>query len=211
MLRAEARPREALAAAAAGLGARKVLGPYDEVTLAFIEAAEAAFDLDDLGRVTALLGEWKEVRPLERPSSLEAQQIRFAARLAARRGDVAAVEPAFSQATSIFRELSMPFYAAVTMLEHAEWLAAQGSLPPADSLLAEAERIFQKLEAQPWLDRTALRPRWQQRGTTTPSQSCRSPDAQVSRASRSSTVSRRRISRAFPSETSTAAGLGTLL
>ena len=47
----------------------------------------------------------------------------------------------------------MPFYLAVTQLEHAEWLAAQGASDEAEPLLAEAREIFERLEAAPWLER----------------------------------------------------------
>ena len=47
----------------------------------------------------------------------------------------------------------MPFYLAVTELEHAEWLAGQGRDEEAEPLLVEAHEIFERLEATPWLER----------------------------------------------------------
>ena len=153
VLRTEGKPRDALARALAAVAARSSLGPHDEVTLAFVEAVEAAFDLDDLGHVSTLLDGWADVRPLERPSSLEAHLCRFRARLAARRGDGGALDSESSEATATFRQLSMPFYVAVTLLEHGEALLARGAPRDAPPLLDEARVIFEGLDARPWLER----------------------------------------------------------
>ena len=77
------------------------------------------------------------------------------ARLGASRGEVAASEQGFRTAAARFRELGMPFCLAVTLLEHGEWLAAKGQGDEAEPLLAEAREIFERLEARPWLERTA--------------------------------------------------------
>ena len=45
---------------------------------------------------------------------------------------------------------------AVTLLEHGEWLAAQGRAAEAAPLLTEAGAIFDRLGARPWLDRLRL-------------------------------------------------------
>jgi hypothetical protein len=47
------------------------------------------------------------------------------------------------------------FYLAVTELEHAEWLTAQGRGDEAQPLLAEARQTFEQLQATPWLERAA--------------------------------------------------------
>jgi len=49
----------------------------------------------------------------------------------------------------------MPFWLAVTLLEHAEWLIEQGRTEEAVSLLAEARELFEGLMAQPWPERVA--------------------------------------------------------
>ena len=41
-------------------------------------------------------------------------------------------------ATGMFRELGMPFYLAVTLLEHGEWLESQGRPEEAVPRLTEA-------------------------------------------------------------------------
>jgi predicted ATPase/DNA-binding SARP family transcriptional activator len=154
--RAEGRAKEALFAAEEILARRGVLGGrHGWVKLGFVEAVEAAFALDDLERVEELLDEWDLHSSELRTPFVEAHEQRFAARLAARRGDAEAVEPSFCRTTDIFRELSRPFYVAVTLLEHGEWLAAQGGGNDAKPLLDEAEEIFERLRAMPWLDRVS--------------------------------------------------------
>ena len=49
----------------------------------------------------------------------------------------------------------MPFYVAITLLEHGEWLAGQARAAGAEPLLVEARSTFEQLEAKPWLQRTA--------------------------------------------------------
>ena len=53
----------------------------------------------------------------------------------------------------MFRELAMPFPMAVALLEHGEWLAANGREDEAGPLLDEARAIFERLRAAPWLER----------------------------------------------------------
>jgi hypothetical protein len=47
------------------------------------------------------------------------------------------------------------FWAAVTDLERAEWLIERGRPSEADSLLDAAGKVFERLEATPWLNRVA--------------------------------------------------------
>ena len=42
---------------------------------------------------------------------------------------------------------------AVTLLEHAEWLTAQGHGDAAEEGLDEAAEVFARLAATPWLER----------------------------------------------------------
>ncbi|HEY8724958.1 MAG TPA: hypothetical protein VIL92_14025, partial [Gaiellaceae bacterium] len=51
-------------------------------------------------------------------------------------------EAGYRAAAARFRELEIPFWLAVTLLEHGE-----------EPGLAEAREIFERLEATPWLDR----------------------------------------------------------
>ena len=86
------------------------------------------------------------VPPGTRPPYLDAHARRFRARLA---DDGAGYEAAAGR----FRELGIPFWLAVTLLEHGEWLAGQGQASEAEPLLAEASEIFERLAATPWLER----------------------------------------------------------
>jgi class 3 adenylate cyclase/tetratricopeptide (TPR) repeat protein len=154
VLRAEGRPAEALAAAERGLAQRDKLNrrhPFLKHTL--VEAVEAAFDLDDLDRVTELLGEWERMRPTDRTPFLEGHYARFVSRLAAHRGQDEVVEPGFERAQAIFRELGMPFYLGIVLVEQGESLAAHDRAADAGPLLAEAREIFERLGARPWLER----------------------------------------------------------
>jgi hypothetical protein len=52
-------------------------------------------------------------------------------------------------AEAAFRDLDVPFWLAVTLLEH-------GELTGDETRLAEAREIFGRLEAAPWLARLAV-------------------------------------------------------
>jgi hypothetical protein len=79
--------------------------------------------------------------------------MRLGARLSIARGEQAGVEDGFKGAAGLFREMAFPFWMAVTMLEHAEWLQGQGRGDQTTPSLIEAEGIFERLEARPWLER----------------------------------------------------------
>jgi hypothetical protein len=87
------------------------------------------------------------------PPFLRAHSARFEARLAARRGEHERVEPSFVAAADAFRELELPFWLAVTLLEHAEWLSERGRAGEIGELLDEAKAIFERLKVRPWLER----------------------------------------------------------
>ncbi len=70
--------------------------------------------------------------------------------------------PGFATAASRFRELEMPFWLALTELEHAEWLIGEGRADEAEPLLAEAREIFERLKATPWLERVTATAHTQQ-------------------------------------------------
>jgi hypothetical protein len=61
----------------------------------------------------------------------------------------------FQGAAGRFREIGLPFWLAVTLLEHGELLIEQGSPGEAEPVFAEAGEIFERLEARPWLERAA--------------------------------------------------------
>jgi class 3 adenylate cyclase/tetratricopeptide (TPR) repeat protein len=153
LLRAEGRPREALEQALASFAVRAEMGMAAENPKeAFQEAVESAFELEDLARVEELVRIVEAEPPGKRPRYLQAHALRFRARLANAREEPA-VEAGFKAATAMFRELSIPFWMAVTELEYGEWLMGQGRADQARPLLDEAREVFDRLGARPWLDR----------------------------------------------------------
>jgi len=154
LLRAEGRHAEALAAAEEALHGRGALSlGHEAIKEAMAEAVDAAFALGDVGKVAELLAIVEEVPPGKRPPLMEAQAIRTRARLASGRGDRQRADAGFKEATRLFRGLSAPFWMGVTLLEHGEWLAQRDRPKEAEPLLLEAREIFERVKAQPWLDR----------------------------------------------------------
>ncbi|MGQ0668240.1 MAG: tetratricopeptide repeat protein [Actinomycetota bacterium] len=154
LARAEGRAAEALELASAAFEAWDDLGiGHEAVKDGFVEAVEAAFAVEDTGTVERLLGVVDGLPQGRRPQYLDAHSRRFRSRLAASRGESDRVEPGFKNATGMFREMAVPFWMAVTLLEHGEWLVAQGRSDEAKSLLDEAREIFERLRARPWLER----------------------------------------------------------
>jgi class 3 adenylate cyclase/tetratricopeptide (TPR) repeat protein len=152
VLRAEGKPREALAVLEPALATEELGITFLTKKLAFVEALEAAFECGDSDRLEELLVMIESLRPGERPPLLDAHARRFRAKLSGE-------EAGFEAAASRFRKLEMPFWLAVTELEHAERLLELGQVADAEPLLAEAREIFARLEARPWLERaTALGP-----------------------------------------------------
>jgi tetratricopeptide (TPR) repeat protein len=154
LLLAEGKDAEALRSAELSLDTRHAIGiSYEAVKESFVVAVEAALALDDVGRAEELLVLVDTLPPGGSPQFLQAHSSRFRARLAARRADPGEVDRLFKRAGGLFREIAFPFYLAVTLLEHGEWLFAQDRGEEAQPLLAEARDIFERLEAGPWLER----------------------------------------------------------
>jgi len=64
------------------------------------------------------------------------------------------VEAGFKAAAGMFREPGAPFNLAVTMLEHAEWLARGDRGDEAEPLVRGASEVFERLRATPWIERS---------------------------------------------------------
>jgi class 3 adenylate cyclase/tetratricopeptide (TPR) repeat protein len=152
VLRAENQFAEALQAASQAI--ESGLGPsHQNVKMGLVEALEASFALGDLERVTELLALVESYGAGELTPYVRAQASRFRARLAAEQGQPEQVEAGFEAAAELFREIGTPYPLAVTLLEHGEWLGAQGRADQADPLLNEARELFERLQAKPWLER----------------------------------------------------------
>ncbi len=156
VLRAEGRNAEALAATEPALALRDELSIADSrVKRGLVEAIEAALALHDLDRAEELLAIPEALDPGELTPFLQAHTARLRARLDAVRGERERVDERFRTAAALFREFDFVFYLAVTQLEHGEWLTAQNRADEAKPLLAEARASFERLQATPWLERTA--------------------------------------------------------
>jgi predicted ATPase len=157
LLREEGRYREALASAREAMAVLGTLGAASQtVKHGFVEALEASLALGDHAEVEKLLAEIEAVKPGGQPPFLAAQAARFRGRLFATRGEHESAEQGFKRAEQIFREYGLPFWLAVTELEHGEALAEQGRVDEAAPLLDEARKTFERLEATPWLERAIL-------------------------------------------------------
>ena len=130
---------------------------------AFAEAAGAALTLGDLGNVRELSRVSRRCGRSPAPGTSEPR--RRDSRLVSLRATPRATRssPAFRRATETFRELGMPFWLAVTLYEHGEWLTGHERAGEAEPLLAEAREIFERLEAQ-LVARAARRRRPTERG-----------------------------------------------
>jgi ATP/maltotriose-dependent transcriptional regulator MalT len=112
------------------------------------EGVEAALGLGELARAESLLSSIDEMAPARRSQYLDAHAALGRARLLAARGDEG-VDSGYRQAAGRFRELGIPFWLAVTLLEHAEH-AVDGDGP---AFAAEARETFEALGATPWIAR----------------------------------------------------------
>jgi class 3 adenylate cyclase/tetratricopeptide (TPR) repeat protein len=154
VLAAEGKDAESFTAAEKAFEARATLSPlHQTIKEAFALAGDAAFKLGRLDKVEELLSDVAGFRRGELTPFVQAHASRFRARLAVARGSNEDVESRFKTAESTFREYGIPFWLAVTQLEHAEWLAGQGRADDARPLLEEAREVFLRLEARPWLER----------------------------------------------------------
>jgi class 3 adenylate cyclase/tetratricopeptide (TPR) repeat protein len=151
---AEGQYAASLRSAEASLETRHDMGIYYEaVKESFVIAVEAALALGDVSRAEELLAIVNTLPPGGSPQFLQAHCSRFGARLAARSVDPEEADRLFKRAGGLFRELAIPFYLAVTLLEQGEWLLTQDRGEEAQPLLAEARATFERLEATPWLQR----------------------------------------------------------
>ncbi|MBV9312050.1 MAG: hypothetical protein JOZ73_14560, partial [Solirubrobacterales bacterium] len=117
-----------------------------------IEAVDAAFQVGDDRKVEELIALFRQHHRAGRQPSIDAHEQRWRGRLATHRGEAAA-EQHYREAAARFAELRRPFWLAVTRVEHAEWLTAQGRSDQASQLIDEARSTFEELGARLWLER----------------------------------------------------------
>jgi hypothetical protein len=151
---AEGDAEGALRSAEVAISGKRALSSVDHrVKESFVTAVEAAFAMGDLAKVEELLDGIRSLPPGRRTPFLEAHASRLGARLSALRGGEGDVASAFKGAVGLFREMGIPFWMAVALLEYAEWLVGQGRMDEATASLTEARDIFERLGARPWLER----------------------------------------------------------
>ena len=148
VLRAEGQLEEALAAALACL--EDQAGTTSAAMLsaqqgkqAFPLAVETLFALGRRDEAVEWMARFDAVPPGLRPPFVQAQAERLRALLD---GDPSG----FARAAAAFDELRIPFWAAVARLEEAEHVDPGEER---EQLLASARAEFERLGAQPWLDR----------------------------------------------------------
>jgi len=147
--------RAALESAEQAWALRESLGVAGEdVKGALVVAVEAALALGDAARARELLAEVEALPPGALPPLLRAQDGRLRARLAAATGE-GDPEGGFKMAAGAFRELGTPYWLAVTLADHAEWLVGRGRADDARPLLAEARETFERLRAVVPLERVS--------------------------------------------------------
>ncbi len=137
-----AHARAALEAAAASNCSHEI------VRWAWSVAADAAFDLADLGAVAELL-DWLGQFPDGYLADVQvAERARVRAKLLAARGDAGA-DAAIGSAVAEQRRLGSPYHLALGLLDQAEHLAAAGDRPGAAVAAAEAGEIGGRLGCLP--------------------------------------------------------------
>ncbi|MGH2998495.1 MAG: hypothetical protein ACRDNM_04270, partial [Gaiellaceae bacterium] len=115
---------------------------FQTVKHAIVAALEIALALDDVAKADELFAFTDSIAPHQRTPFVETHVQRLRARTAGDADGLAA-------AAERFRELEMPFYRAVALLELAE-------LSGDDAPRAEARQCFERLGARPWIERAAV-------------------------------------------------------
>ncbi len=120
----------------------------------FAETVECAFAAQRVDAVEDLLGTVDGLTPARLLPLLDAEAARARARVAVHKGEPAIAEQWFRRAIDLCRELATPFHLGRALLEYAELLGSLGR-PPAEVAKPkeEAEALFEKLGALPWLTR----------------------------------------------------------
>jgi class 3 adenylate cyclase/tetratricopeptide (TPR) repeat protein len=151
VLLAEGHTEDALESAERAVAERDALGiAAQDVKQGIRHALEASLALGRRDKAEELLVLVESLPPGLRPPFLDATAHRFRAHVS---GADPGADRHFTAAAVQLRALELPFHLAVVQLEHAEWLTARGRPDDAQPLLAEARDTFERLQAQPWLER----------------------------------------------------------
>ena len=143
------RPRKRRSRGMMGIG-------HEAVKDAFVEGIEAALAVGRLDDAEEMLTTVEELPPGRLPQYVEAHARRFRSRIAMiGHGAPPSIEQGLKNAAGMFREMAVPFWMAVTLLEHGEWLIQQDRGAESKPFLDEAREVFDHLEAAPWLARLA--------------------------------------------------------
>jgi tetratricopeptide (TPR) repeat protein len=153
LLNAEGDHEEALRTAEATLRG-SFGGLLLDIRGSLIEAVEAAFSLRRDDKVLELIDLVRGRVPISRNPTLEAHILRWEARVAAGRGEVADADTKFAAAIARFVSLSRPFWAAATCLEYASVLVTQDRHAEAQGFVSQARASFVGLGAVPWVQRS---------------------------------------------------------
>ncbi|HEX4011565.1 MAG TPA: adenylate/guanylate cyclase domain-containing protein [Solirubrobacteraceae bacterium] len=113
---------------------------------AYLEAGHAALALDDPDALETLISFANDLPPAQRSPLIRAGAARFEGLLAARRDDSRTAQERLSAAIRELRAIDAPFVLAQVLLEQAE---LRGDADEAE----EAQAIFERLRATPWLER----------------------------------------------------------
>jgi len=152
MEQARGHPDEALAEAAEAK-ATGLTATSQWMSQVLAVETESALALGDVERATQSLADVGALPPGHVAPAVRAQWSRLSGLVAAARVETDRVEPGFKAGAGLFRELGMPFWLAVTLLQHAEWLHGAAGELDAEPFLLEAVEIFERLKARPWLER----------------------------------------------------------
>jgi class 3 adenylate cyclase/tetratricopeptide (TPR) repeat protein len=150
---AEGRLEDVVDAAERMIGMKDLFGPQAINGDALYFATDAALSLQELGRAEAIVGELEALYPGELTPSMRGQRERLRAKIDMANGRHEGVERHLQNAANELRAIPAPFWLAVTLLEHAEWLVGQNRGEEATPLTSEALAIFEGLRARPWLER----------------------------------------------------------
>ncbi|HEX5936412.1 MAG TPA: adenylate/guanylate cyclase domain-containing protein [Actinomycetota bacterium] len=151
---AEGDPKGSLRMAEIALDARGALSfAHSCVKEAAIAGLEAASALGDRTKMDEILEIIRSDALARRTLYFQAHIARFEARSSRHAEDE--VERLFKSSVGAFREIGFPFWMAVTLLEYGEWLRARDRGPDAAPIVLEAQSIFERLGARPWIERAA--------------------------------------------------------